>query len=268
MVDGRAIARELLLEVRESVASLGRIPVVRAVSISPTRATESYLKIKERAAEEAGMRLEIVRLEENASTTDVLTHLKREGAHAVILQLPLPPQSDTQTLCDAIPLVADADVLSEAAYKRFASNEAGALLPPVVGAIAEILERTNVNPQGKRIVVVGGGKLVGAPSAQWLSRFSAVDMITKEEGELSVLKEADIVVLGAGQAGLVQPSMLKEGVVLIDAGASESNGTIAGDAHPSCASVASVFTPVPGGVGPITVACLFKNVSALVKELA
>lgn len=264
IIGGRAIAKEVLAHAREQAAALVRAPRVRAITVAPTKATESYLRIKMRAAEEAGMALEVVRLPDDATTQDVADTAGREGADAVIIQLPLPAHIDTKAACDSIPLVQDADVLSAAAYERFKEGEADALLPPVVGAIAEILERANVNPQGKRIAVVGQGKLVGEPAALWLSRFSPVDIVTKEEGDISVLKEADIVISGAGQAGLVKPEMLKRGVVLIDAGTSESGSAIVGDADPACAEVASVFTPVPGGVGPVAVAYLFKNVASLV----
>ena len=90
-----------------------------------------------------------------------------------------------------------------------------------------------------------------------------VSVVTKESGDLSLLTDADIVISGAGVPGLIRPEHLKEGVVLIDAGTSESGGAIVGDADPACAEVASVFTPVPGGVGPVAVACLFRNVAAL-----
>lgn len=209
------------------------------------------------------MRLEVVRLEDAATLEDVHAAVRAPGADAVIVQLPLPSSIDTQAALDAIPRSQDADVLSSFAYEHFVSGNADALFPPVVAALEEVLERADVSPKDKHIVVVGKGRLVGEPVALWLSRFSSVDTITRDSGDLSLLKEADLVVLGAGEAGLVKPEHLKEGVVLIDAGTSESDGAIKGDADPSCATVASVFTPVPGGMGPIAVACLFKNVAAL-----
>jgi methylenetetrahydrofolate dehydrogenase (NADP+)/methenyltetrahydrofolate cyclohydrolase len=134
----------------------------------------------------------------------------------------------------------------------------------VAGAVAEVLERHHVDVTGKKTVVVGAGKLVGKPVASMLAEMGAeVSVVTSTEGSLEELKTADIVVLGAGSPGFVKPDMLKEGVVLIDAGTSESNGKLAGDADPSCAEVASVFTPVPGGIGPLAVAMIFKNLLAL-----
>ena len=108
---------------------------------------------------------------------------------------------------------------------------------------------------------------MGAPAAELLRELGAdVAVITASRGSLAALKDADIVVSGAGSPGLLQPEMFKEGVVLIDAGTSEASGRLTGDADPRCAEVASVFTPVPGGAGPIAVAMLFKNLFTLAQR--
>ncbi|HEY0979516.1 MAG TPA: bifunctional 5,10-methylenetetrahydrofolate dehydrogenase/5,10-methenyltetrahydrofolate cyclohydrolase [Candidatus Paceibacterota bacterium] len=262
IIDGRAIATDILKGVRESMT---RTPVVRAIVIAPSPATKSYLSIKSARAQEAGMQLEVVELPETATDDEVRAHAAAPGCDAVIVQLPLPDRYETEAILDAIPLSRDADVLSRDAYERFAQNMPGALLPPVVGAIAEILARTDIAPQGLRTVVVGQGRLVGEPAAAWLRNQGAdVATVTLESGDLSLLRDADLVVTGAGAPGLIRREHLKEGMVLIDAGTSESGGAIVGDADPACSAIARVFTPVPGGVGPIAVACLFRNVAALV----
>lgn len=266
IIDGRAIASSLLAEVRVSLN--GRAPVVRAVVVQPSAATESYLSIKTVRAEEAGMKLEVVRLPESADADAVIAAVRAEGADATIVQLPLPPHLDTATVLAALPVSQDADVLSDGAYTRFEQGEEGALVPPVAGAVAEILSRAGVAVAGKKAVVVGQGKLVGKPVAVLLRRLGAevVVLLKDTPNHAQVLQEADIVVSGAGQAHFINPSMVRQGAVLIDAGTSESNGSIAGDIDPSCAEFASVFTPVPGGVGPIAVALLFSNVAQLVKK--
>lgn len=265
IIDGRAIATDILAKTREQVASLDREVVVRAVVMKPTGATESYLRIKGARAEDAGMRLDVVHMQDDATTEEVLAAVLALGADSVIVQLPLPDSITTSLVLDEIPLTQDADVLSTAAYEDFVYRKKNALLPPVVGAIKEILERAHVEVAGKRAVIIGSGRLVGQPAAVWLEEQGAdIRVITKESDSLHELAHADIVISGAGSPHLITPDMLKQGVVLIDAGTSESNGAIAGDAHPDCASVASVFTPVPGGMGPIAVACLFKNAAELI----
>ncbi|HVX90187.1 MAG TPA: bifunctional 5,10-methylenetetrahydrofolate dehydrogenase/5,10-methenyltetrahydrofolate cyclohydrolase [Candidatus Paceibacterota bacterium] len=259
IIDGRQIAAEILADTKARVSVLGRTPTVRAVTVSPNAATESYLRIKAVRAADAGMQLEVVKLPDSATTEDVIAAVRRNGADAVIVQLPLPTHIDTSRVLDAVPARKDADVLSHATRQL-----PGALLPPVAASVQEILDRASVSARGKYVVVVGQGWLVGDPVAAWL-RTSGGDVhtLTRESSDLSILKNADIVVSGAGSPHLVKPEMLKPGVVLIDAGTSESDGALAGDADPACAEVASVFTPVPGGVGPIAVACLFRNVAIL-----
>lgn len=264
IIDGRAIARDILKE----TAKNGRSLVVRAITIAPNAATDSYLRIKTARAKDAGMSLELVRMENNATEESVIHAIAMPGADAIIVQLPLPFGMNESAVLDAIPVDKDADVLSRTAYERFLRDEPGALVPPVVGAVAEILERASVTVGGKSAVVIGNGKLVGAPVQAWLAREGAeVSVLTREgfDEKKGSLKEADIVVSGAGSPHLITPDLLAPGAVLIDAGTSESNGAVVGDFDPACADVASVFTPVPGGVGPVTVACLFRNVAELIR---
>jgi len=260
VIDGRAIATEIVSRTRAQIAARGTTPVVRAITIAPTPATESYLRIKSRKAQEAGMELVVEELPDTATTDDVIAAVKASGADAVIVQLPLPASIATESVLEAIPASQDADCLSRA------SREEGApLVPPVAAAVAEICARAGVALADKRAVVVGSGWLVGAPVATYLRAQGAVVTVATRETENleTLLQEADVIVSGAGVAGLITPEHIRDGVVLIDAGTSESNGALRGDISPACAEKASVFTPVPGGVGPIAVACLFENVAIL-----
>jgi methylenetetrahydrofolate dehydrogenase (NADP+)/methenyltetrahydrofolate cyclohydrolase len=170
--------------------------------------------------------------------------------------MPLPPQINLAEILEALPVEKDVDAITDKGQSFVRA--------PVAEAVSEVFVRAGVSAVGKRAIVVGAGKLVGAPVADLLRELGAdVSIITRNEGNLVDLKEADIVVLGAGDPGFVKPEMLKEGVVLIDAGTSEASGRLAGDADPKCAEVASVFTPVPGGIGPIAVAMIFKNLFLL-----
>jgi methylenetetrahydrofolate dehydrogenase (NADP+)/methenyltetrahydrofolate cyclohydrolase len=265
IIDGKKIASEILSATRARIAGHTPTPVVRAITVAPNAATESYLRIKSARAEEAGMHLEVVRLPDGSASEDVIAAVGKEGADAIIVQLPLPASIDSQQVLDAIPLSKDADVLSRAARAAFTQHEPGTLLPPVVAAVEAILARAQIEVEGKKAVVIGRGWLVGDPVASWLTHAGAkVTVLTRESADVATaLLDADIIVSGAGVAHLIKPDMVKQGVVLVDAGTSESSGTLAGDADPSCADIASVFTPVPGGVGPIAVAKLFENVGML-----
>ncbi len=256
IVDGKAIAADILLKTKSRADKLGTPPLVVAIRGNDSPITESYLAIKQKRALEAGCAFEVRAYEQLYGDAD-----------AVIVQLPLEKGLNTEGVLNAIPEKQDADVLSAKARELFDEGAPGALLPPVVAAIQEIFERNNVDLKWKQCVVIGEGRLVGIPMASWLKRQGALlHTITLNSGDLSQLKGADIIISGAGSPHLIKPSMLKQGVVLIDAGASEADGKIVGDADPGCEKVASLFTPVPGGVGPIVVAKLFENAVTLAER--
>jgi methylenetetrahydrofolate dehydrogenase (NADP+)/methenyltetrahydrofolate cyclohydrolase len=163
---------------------------------------------------------------------------------------------------EATPEKLDVDVLGSAVTATF--EKIGAPIPPVAGAVAHILKDTNTTVENKNVVIVGRGRLVGTPVATWFMHQGVtpriIDINTIEETKLKLLKEADIVISGVGTPKILKPENFKEGVILIDAGTSEQGGVLSGDCDPACADIASVSTPVPGGVGPLTVAFLFENV--------
>lgn len=267
IIDGRTLAAEVLARVKTRTEKMAHTPRVVAIVCNETPATKSYLSIKGKRAEDAGCKLEVQRFSEDTSTASLRAAVLSSDADAVIVQLPLPAHVDAQEVCDAIPLTKDADVLSTFARMKFEANESDAIVPPVASALAKILSAGDVDPRGKKAVVVGMGWLVGKPCATGLSQAGAdVSHITTNSGDISMLRGADIIVSGIGVPNFIKPGMLKEGVVLIDAGTSESGGTIVGDADPACASKCALFTPVPGGVGPLAVACLFENVVTLAER--
>jgi len=243
VIDGKQIAGEIIDGIGNALQGK-KLGIVVGVD---DPAIESFVRIKSEVATRLGVEVVRVSVPAGAAFEELIG-----SCDGVIVQLPHP---DADTLLAQLPPEKDPDALGQHPLVR----------TPVVVAIAEILQRADVRVEGVRSVVVGSGRLVGVPVARFLKESGAeVTVITKTEGSFDALKNADIVVLGAGSPGLVAPHMLKEGVVLIDAGTSESKGKLAGDADPACASIARVFTPVPGGVGPIAVACLFKNMQTLI----
>ena len=125
-----------------------------------------------------------------------------------------------------------------------------------------ILTTHSISVPGTIVTIIGSGRLVGLPSYRWfLERGAHVSVVTKDTEDISYhTKNADIVVCGAGVSGLLTPDMIREGAVVLDAGTSEEGGELRGDADPRCGEKASLFTPVPGGIGPITIAILLQNV--------
>ena len=211
-----------------------------------------------------GVTLRRIDLLNKPTTADALAAIEKLApeVQGVIVQLPLPEALDTEAILAAIPPYLDVDGINPAVIETDRVVRA-----PVAGAIEEILARNNIDLNNKKAVVVGAGRLVGMPAADLLKSLGAkVSVVTLESGSLEELADADIVVLGAGSPGFVKPEMLKKRVVLIDAGTSESAGKVVGDADPACAQVCSLFTPVPGGVGPIAVAMIFMNLKALASD--
>ncbi len=252
IIDGRKIAESVYVSLTPRPLSLG----VFLAGGSPV--TDSFVRIKAKAAERLGVTLVRAELPLDA-TTDVACATVRELAQrtdGVIVQLPLPERIDTDALLAEIPPHKDVDGISPQARVR----------PPVAAAVEEIIMCELVATRGRKAIVVGSGRLVGAPCTQLLRELGAEVQVLGKGDSLESLKDADVVVLGAGEPGLVRPEHIKDGVVLIDAGTSESNGKVAGDADPVCAEKASIFTPVPGGVGPIAVAMIFKNLFELTKK--
>ena len=264
IIDGKKIAEELIAGLAARRDTLPPTLTLGVLMGEEDAASASFVRIKERVAQ----RLRVTLIREMVSvntTTEVAIHAIQwlfRDVHGTVVQLPLPTGIDTEKILAAIPASRDVDAVNPTTLQS-----ARVVRAPVAEAIAEILTRTNVDLRGKIGIVVGAGALVGAPAAELLKSLGArVSIITQSQGSLDSLKTADVVVLGAGSPGFVKPDMIKQGVILIDAGTSEAAGKLVGDADPSCAEVASIFTPVPGGVGPIAVAMLFKNLFILAEK--
>ena len=261
IIDGRAIADDIYSELSEFfTAHKAKLGIV-VVGENPVIA--SFVKIKERSAGRLGVEMMRVDLPESASQAEIIAAIENlcKKADAVIAQLPLPNGIDTNAVLAAIPNEKDVDALNPSI-----TEEDRIVHAPVALAVVEILRRNKVVLEGARTVVVGAGRLVGAPSAWLLKSLGAdVSMFTLQEGSIEDLKTADIIVSGAGKPGFIKREHLKKGVALIDAGTSEQDKKVVGDADPTCAEVASISTPVPGGVGPVAVAMIFRNLVDLVK---
>ena len=268
IVDGKMIAREIEAQVKHALSALSISPVLAIVIVGEDPVIENFVRMKKKAGMALGVLVREYRFSGTVSEGEVVAVVlalsENKDVHGIIVQLPLPKHIDPQAVLDAIPVGKDVDVLSFASVSAFARGDAK-VLPPVAGAIQEILERADVHVSGKEALVLGHGRLVGIPAALLLRHNDAhVTVIDRPISDLlEYTRESDIIISGVGSPGLITPTMLHEGVVLIDAGTSEEGGRVVGDAEPLCAEIASVFTPVPGGIGPITIAMIFKNLVLL-----
>lgn len=260
-VDGRQIADGVYASLLARRKSLFRAPRLGIFVSGADPVIESFVRIKRRAAGVLDIELERVDFDAQMGTDAACAAVSRlaEGTDGVIVQLPLPKGLDTDRILTAIPRDKDVDGVNPSVSERLVQA-------PVALAVVEILQSANIEIPGKRAFVVGEGRLVGRPVAALLRTMGAeVHVLTLEKGDMSDMREADIVVSGAGSPECIKPEHLKEGVALVDAGTSESAGKVVGDADPACAEKATLFTPVPGGVGPVAVAMIFRNLLDLVE---
>ncbi len=263
LVNGSAIAESILAEARESILVLdSRTPRLTAITCAPNFETIKYLEMKKAKALSVGVSLNIAELPKEVATEDVIACITKVAneSDGIVVQLPLPDGVDKDVVLAAVPAQKDPD-----GFKY--GVEDGACLSPVVGAIDEISKIHDVVWVDKEVVILGEGRLVGKPAAHYAATQKAkVTILNKENFSEEILKEADIIVSGIGQPNFIKPDMVKEGVVIFDAGTSEDGGVLVGDASLETASKASLLTPVPNGIGPITIAYLLRNLVQLTQN--
>lgn len=271
IVDGKLIALEVREKLKKVIQSFPHPLVLDIVVVGENPVIESFVRIKKRIGSELGVAVLEHRFPDSitgeALKRAVSEIAQKSESSGLIIQLPLPDGMLVQPILDAVPQSKDVDMLSTESIAAFARGEVS-ILPPVAGAIEEILERTKVSARGKEALVLGHGRLVGVPASILLRHNGAhVTVIDKDIPDLKAhALESDIIISGVGKPGLITPLMVTSRTVLIDAGTSEAGGRIVGDADPLCGEVARVFTPVPGGVGPIAVVMIFKNLCILARE--
>jgi methylenetetrahydrofolate dehydrogenase (NADP+) / methenyltetrahydrofolate cyclohydrolase len=227
-------------------------------------ASEKFVERKIAFAEQVGVQTTTIR--SNADNTDeairLVQEVSKDNHDGIVVQLPLPYALDMQALLNAIPQALDVDMLStesKIAFKEGSTKR----MPPVGYAIHTILSFHDVDVKGKDIVILGRGKLVGEPVADLFDTlglsYNTIDINTPDDEKQMLLSSAELLISGIGKPHYIKPEMIKDGAILIDAGTSEQMGKLAGDIDPACADKASLYTPVPGGVGPLTVLGLFNN---------
>lgn len=262
IVDGKAIARDILLKLTEEIKALPYVPRLAIFTCVPNFETKKYLALKQKRAAEVGIALQLIEFDSEVTAPEIIMSIQQahKAADGIIVQLPFPARINMDAILPVIRPTHDVDMLT---YDGVLTGP----LPPVVGAIDEIARLNNLDFKNKSVVVVGRGQLVGLPSILYArARGALVQIVDKNTLDADkLIKSADILILGAGVPGLVTLDMVKPGVIVFDAGTSEAGGVLVGDAAPEVAETASLITPVPGGVGPITIAILLKNVVTLAR---
>ncbi len=273
-IDGRKLRDEMLDSLQRRVHALPFTPVFCDILVGDSETSAQYVRMKERTAHTLGIDVVPASYPESITTDELVAEVRRIAAmprmSGLIVQLPLPEHIDTQAVLDAVPVTIDVDAIGHEATSRFYSDRPEFVFP-TAAAILAILDSLKLDLSDKHIVVAGRGVLVGRPVAHLLVRrglhVTSIDSTTLHPE--AIIRTADVLISGMGAANFIQGHMLKPGVVVIDAGTSETGDSIAGDVDAaSVDGIASVLSPVPGGVGPVTVAMLMQNVVSAAERSA
>ena len=268
IIDGRAIAAQVYSELTTRVAVLkakGVIPRVAIIHVSTEEMTKRYVTLKENAAIRLGMECVTYHLVEDVSQQRVIELVQKlnadESVHGILVQMPLPDSMDTKTVLDAIDPEKDIDGLHFCNAGKLLNGEP-AVIACTPRAVIRILDETGIDIMSKHTVVVGKSVLVGRPIAICLLNRNATVSVchTKTQNLGDITKNADILIVAAGSAGLIKEDMVKDGAVVIDIGQTNIDGKLYGDVDfENVSKKASYITKAVGGVGPMTVAMLMTN---------
>jgi methylenetetrahydrofolate dehydrogenase (NADP+)/methenyltetrahydrofolate cyclohydrolase len=279
IIDGKQIAAQMREEIKAEVAALkprGVVPGLAVILVGDDPASHSYVKAKEKACEEAGIFSDDNRLPANASQEEILALVEAKNAdpnvHGILVQLPLPKHVDESTVLRAVKPEKDVDGFHPVNVGKMVLGEK-AFLACTPHGIVKMLEISGVETKGKHVVVVGRSNIVGKPVANILlqkapNANATVTICHTGTPDMSIFtRQADILIVAAGRPNVVTADMVKPGAVVIDVGvnrvedATKKRGyRLAGDVDfEGVAEVASMITPVPGGVGPMTITMLLYN---------
>lgn len=265
IINGNTLAASIEAEVREAVSGLSVPPSLVFIMVGDDHATEIYVRKKREACGRVGISSDVRRFPSDISQPALIQEVRKacsEDVTGVIVQLPLPPRISTAAVCSVINPLKDVDCMTP--HNNGLLFYSSSFMPCTVAGIMKLLAETG--PVAGKSVAVINRSHIGKSLSLVLSSMKASVTLLGRNSDLGVLKSADIIISAAGSAGLVKKSMVKPGAVVIDVGISRVGSQILGDVDPAVAEVASFVTPVPGGVGPMTVAMLMKNALELAKK--
>ncbi|MEK7081024.1 MAG: bifunctional 5,10-methylenetetrahydrofolate dehydrogenase/5,10-methenyltetrahydrofolate cyclohydrolase [Patescibacteria group bacterium] len=274
IINGKKLSEQVLIKVKNEVAVLSFQPVFCDVLVGNDPASLQYVQMKRVAAEAISISFYKANFPASITTDDLIKEIKVlnkiPNMCGIIVQLPLPEHINRQIVLDSIDSKFDVDCLGTTASDKFYSGKTAIGFPTALACMV-LLDSLNLDLKNKKIAVLGQGTLVGKPVTALLKfRGLNPEIITsKTENKEEIIKQADIIISGIGKGKYITGNMIKKEVVLIDAGTSESEGGIVGDIDlESVKDVAGYVSPVPGGVGPVTVAMLLNNVLTVAKNVS
>ncbi len=269
LIDGNKIAHNILNKLEREIKKNKLKLKVSVILVGNNHVSLSYIKQKAKTANRIGVDFNLYKLPLKIKEDKLIKEIKKieKKSSGIIVQLPLPFNLNRENVLNSISCEKDIDFLSKNSLSQFYSEDFS-FLPPVVSAINYIFKNIKISVKGKNIVLVGYGILVGKPLSFWLASSGAtISVLNKETPDFKKFTfNADVLISGVGKKDLIKPNMVKKNVIVIDAGSSYFNKKIVGDVSSSVFKKSLMHCPVPGGVGPITTACLFENLVKLNKN--
>jgi methylenetetrahydrofolate dehydrogenase (NADP+) / methenyltetrahydrofolate cyclohydrolase len=263
LMDGKALAERIRAQVADDVKELGEVGL-STILVGDDPASDIYIRLKQKAAIDVGILARDYRLSEDTSEEellDLIDQLNRDDSvDGILVQLPLPAQIDEARAIEAVNPAKDVDGFHPLNAGRLLLGHEGVVAATPTGIMA-LLDEYDVPLEGARAVVVGRSTIVGKPVALLLlARNATVTICHSRTADLGAqTRDADVLVVAVGQAGLVTPEMVKEGATVVDVGMNRTEEGLFGDVDPAVMDRAGLMTPVPGGVGPMTIASLLRN---------
>ncbi|WP_426461394.1 bifunctional 5,10-methylenetetrahydrofolate dehydrogenase/5,10-methenyltetrahydrofolate cyclohydrolase [Mycoplasma hafezii] len=268
ILSGKELAKEELAKLKQDLIDLDLIrqPRLAIVQVGDNPASTKYVEQKRKKCEEVGIEAKVYHFRENISQDRLLKKLDdiNEYSDGVIIQLPLPRHIPKQVILDAVPYDKDVDGLStKNEFKLYNDNDEKHFVPATARAVLELMEHYNIDVKDKKVCVVGRSHLVGKPLAHIIKRMGANVATYDENTGIKGIENADIVIVAIGVAKYIKAENVKEGAIIIDVGTNLDDKVtqeLCGDVDfEGVKDKVAAITPVPGGVGPMTVVCLLKN---------
>ena len=270
IIDGKALSEKVLKEIEKEHSELekkvGRKAGLAVIIVGENPASQIYVRNKIRACEKVGFHSETIRLDENITEENLLLEIEKlnnnSNIDGILVQLPIPKHIDGLKIINAISAEKDVDGFHTTNIGKMMIGDETGFLPCTPAGVVHMFEEYNINLEGKDVLVIGQSNIVGKPMTLLLIKKRATVQVcnSKTKNLSEKLQKADVVVAAAGSPKLVKTTDVKEGVVVIDVGINRVDGKLCGDVDfEEVSKKASFITPVPGGVGPMTIAMLIKN---------
>lgn len=278
IIDGKKCSEEILENLRKDISEYkektGKVPGLAVIILGNNAASKIYVKSKIRACEKTGILSREINLDENISEEELINEIEKlnndKNINGILVQLPLPSHINEKKICEAISVKKDVDGFKAENLGKIMLGDDDGFISCTPQGIIYLIDQLNMDLHGKNVVVVGRSNIVGKPVASLLINKGATTTVcnSRTKDLAGILKKADIIVIAIGKAKFLTKDMVKEGAVVIDVGINRVNGKIYGDVdYENVKDIVSHITPVPGGVGPMTIAMLLKNtVKAFCKE--